>query len=143
MAAATDASSRLARLRADSLRPSVDDANRHLGRLVHRGFVLGAGLGRLDDIERYVRALVYRLDHLAGAQEADRRRMAEVVPLERRFESVVDAAGTAALSPALVDLRWQLEELRVATFAQPLMVKRSGRPPVSVKRVTAALAALR
>ena len=143
MAAATDASSRLARLRADSLRPSVDDANRHLGRLVHRGFVLGAGLGRLDDIERYVRALVYRLDHLAGAQEADRRRMAEVVPLERRFESVVDSAGTAALSPALVDLRWQLEELRVATFAQPLMVKRSGRPPVSVKRVTAALAALR
>jgi hypothetical protein len=70
---------RLARLRADALQPSVDDANRHLGRLVHRGCVLGSGLDRLDDVERYVRAIVYRLDHLAGAQVADQRRMAEVV----------------------------------------------------------------
>ena len=36
----------------------------------------------------------YRLDHLAGAQERDRRRMDEVLPLERRFEQLVDAAGT-------------------------------------------------
>jgi len=143
VAASTAASGRLATLRAESLRPSVDDANRHLGRLVHRGFVLGAGVGRLDDIERYVRAISYRLDHLAGAQVADQRRMAEVVPLEQRFEAIVDAAGTAQLSPALVELRWQLEELRVATFAQPLSVKQPGQKPVSAKRVAAALAALR
>ncbi|HSP27324.1 MAG TPA: DUF3418 domain-containing protein, partial [Ilumatobacteraceae bacterium] len=143
MAASTEASQRLSRLRADALRASVDDANRHLGRLVHRGFVLGAGLERLDDIERYVRAITYRLDHLAGAQAADQRRMAEVVPLEQRFESIVDAAGTAELSRAFIDLRWQLEELRVATFAQPLMVKRPGQPSVSPKRIAAALAALR
>jgi ATP-dependent helicase HrpA len=143
MAAATAASQRLARLRAEALQPSVDDANRHLGRLVHSGFVLSAGVDRLDDLERYVRAISYRLDHLAGAQVADQRRMAEIVPLEQRFESIVDAAGTAQLSPAFVDLRWQLEELRVATFAQPLAVKRPGQPSVSVKRVGAALAALR
>jgi ATP-dependent helicase HrpA len=142
IAAATEASQRLARLRADALRASVDDANRHLGRLVHRGFVLGSGLDRLDDIERYVRAISYRLDHLAGAQAADQRRMAEIVPLEHRFESIVDAAGTAQLAPALVDVRWQLEELRVATFAQPLMARRPGQPSVSVKRVSAALDAL-
>ncbi len=143
MAAANVVADRLATLRADALRPSVDDANRHLGRLVNRGFVLGAGVDRLDDLERYVRAIGYRLDHLAGAQVADQRRMAEVVPLEQRFEAVVDAAGTAQLSPALVELRWQLEELRVATFAQPLAVKRPGRPAASPKRIAAALAALR
>jgi ATP-dependent RNA helicase HrpA len=104
--------------------------------------VLGAGVDRLDDVERHVRAITYRLDHLAGAQDADRRRMAEIHPLEQRFESIVDAAGTAQLSPALAELRWQLEELRVATFAQPLMVKRPGKPPVSAKRVAAALVAL-
>ncbi len=98
VAAAGTASDRLATLRADALRPSVEDANRHLGRLVHRGFVLGAGIDRLDDIERYVRGISYRLDHLAGAQVADQRRMADVVPLERRFEQIVDAAGTAQLS---------------------------------------------
>jgi ATP-dependent helicase HrpA len=141
--AASEARDRLARLRADALQPSVDDANRHLGRLVHRGFVLGSGLDRLDDIERYVRAIMYRLDHLSGAQVVDQRRMAEVVPLEQRFESIVDAAGTAQLGSALVDLRWQLEELRVVTFAQPLMRKRPGQPSVSAKRVAAALAELR
>ena len=142
MAAATEASDRLSKLRADALRASVDDANRHLGRLVHRGFVLGVGIDRLDDLERYVHALSYRLDHLAGAQIADQRRMADVVPLEQRFESIVDAAGTAQLSSSLVDLRWQLEELRVATFAQPLAVKRPGQPSASSKRIAAALAAL-
>ena len=139
VAAASEASNRLSRLRADALQPSVDDANRHLGRLVHRGFVLGSGLDRLDDIERYVEAISYRLDHLAGAQVADRRRMADVVPLEQRFESIVDSAGTGQLSRAMIELRWQLEELRVATFAQPLMVKRPGRPGVSLKRISAAL----
>jgi ATP-dependent helicase HrpA len=142
MAAASAASNRLATLRAESLRPSVEDANRHLGRLVHRGFVLGAGVQRLDDIERYVRAIIHRLDHLAGAQVADQRRMAEVTSLERRFEQIVDAAGTAQLSSALVELRWQLEELRVATFAQPLMRKRPGQPAISATRIAAALAAL-
>jgi ATP-dependent helicase HrpA len=142
MAAATEASGRLARLRADALRPSVDDANRHLGRLVHRGFVLGAGIDRLADVERYVRAITYRLDHLAGAQLADQRRMAEIVPLERRFEAVVDAAGTAQLAPELAEMRWQLEELRVATFAQPLVAKRPGQTSVSAKRIAASLAAL-
>jgi ATP-dependent helicase HrpA len=143
IAAASDARDRLARLHAAALRPSVDDANLHLGRLVHAGFVLGAGIERLDDIERYVRAIVYRLDHLAGAGERDQRRMAEVLPLERRYTDIVDTTGPGKLSPELVDVRWQLEELRVATFAQPLVAKRPGQPPVSAKRIAAVLASAR
>ncbi len=140
IAAASEARDHLARLHAAALRPSVDDANVHLGRLVHSGFVLGAGIDRLDDIERYVRAIVYRLDHLAGAGGRDQHRMAEVLPLEGRYANVVDNAGSGKLSPELVDVRWQLEELRVATFAQPLMVKRPGQPSVSAKRIAATLA---
>ncbi len=143
IAVASEARDRLARLHAAALRPSVDDANLHLGRLVHAGFVLGAGIDRLDDIERYVRAIVYRLDHLAGAGERDQRRLAEVVPLERRYADIVDTAGPGKLSPELVEVRWQLEELRVATFAQPLMVKRPGQPAVSAKRIANALAQAR
>jgi ATP-dependent helicase HrpA len=143
IAAATEARDRLARLHAAALRPSVDDANLHLGRLVHTGFVLGAGIERLDDIERYVRAIVYRLDHLAGAGERDRRRMAEVGPLERRYTDIVDTAGPGKLPPELVEVRWQLEELRVATFAQPLMIKRPGQPAISTKRISDTLARAR
>ena len=139
MVAASEARDLLARLHADALRPSVDDANVHLGRLVHPGFVLGAGTERLDDIERYVRAITYRLAHLAGAHDRDRHRMAEVVPLEQRYVGIVDTAGPGKLSGELVEVRWQLEELRVATFAQPLMVKRPGQPTVSAKRIAALL----
>jgi ATP-dependent helicase HrpA len=143
IAVASEARDRLARLHAEALRASVDDANAHLGRLVHPGFVLAAGIDRLDDIERYVRGIVYRLDHLAGAGERDRRRLAEIAPLEHRYADIVDTAGPGKLSPELVEVRWQLEELRVATFAQPLMAKGSGRPPVSAKRIAATLAAAR
>jgi ATP-dependent helicase HrpA len=132
----------LAKLFAEALRPSVDDANRHLGRLVRPGFVTGAGLDRLDDVDRYVRAITYRLRHLPGAHDRDRRRMAEVVPLEARYAAVVDSSGTRQITPDLADVRWQLEELRVATFAQPLLVKRPGRPPVSATRIAATLATL-
>ncbi len=139
VAAASEARDLLARLHADALRPSVDDANVHLGRLVHPGFVLSAGLDRLHDIERYVRAVIYRLEHLAGAHDRDRRRMAEVVPLEQRYVNVVDTAGAGRLAPEIAEVRWQLEELRVATFAQPLMVKRPGQPSVSAKRIATLL----
>ena len=137
--AAAEARELLGKLHADALRTSVDDANLHLGRLVRPGFVLAAGIGRLDDIERYVKAITYRLEHLAGGQIRDRQRMAEVLPLEQRYARVVDSLGTGQATPALLDVRWQLEELRVATFAQPLVAKRPGQPAVSAKRIAAAL----
>ena len=140
--AAAEASALLAKLHADALRPSVDDANAHLGRLVRPGFVLASGIDRLDDIERYVRAITYRLEHLAGGAERDRRRMQEVVPLEQRYTQLVDSLGAGNAPPGLADLAWQLEEFRVATFAQPLVVKRPGQPSVSAKRITAALGAM-
>jgi ATP-dependent helicase HrpA len=129
----------LGRMFAEALRPSVNDANAHLGKLVRPGFVLSAGVHRLDDIERYVRAIHYRLEHLAGATDRDRRRMTEVAALEQRFTSLVDATGSAQMTPALVDVGWMLEDFRVATFAQPLVVKRPGSGSASAKRITAAL----
>ena len=136
MAAATQARDKLARMFAESTRPSVDDANAHLGRLVRPGFVLSSGLDRLEDLERYVCAITYRLDHLAGAHERDRQRMIEIVLLEQRYGSLVDSFGSGPPAAELAGLAWQLEELRVATFAQPLMVKRPGGSAVSIKRLT-------
>ena len=86
-----------------------------------------------------MKAITYRLEHLAGAQLRDRQRMAEVLPLEARYARVVDTLGTGQANPTLLDVPWQLEELRVATFAQPLVVKRPGQPAVSAKRIAAIL----
>ena len=76
---------KLAALRAGTLQPSVDDAHQHLGRLVRPGFVFNTGIQQLPEIERYVRAILARLDGLAGTVERDRRRMVEVVAIEARY----------------------------------------------------------
>jgi ATP-dependent helicase HrpA len=138
VAVATAVEGQLARLSAPTVRASVDDANAHLGRLVRPGFVLHAGIDRLPDVGRYVRSIAHRLDHLAGAADGDRRRMAEVVPLEERYRSFVDRLEPGAATPAIVDVGWRLEELRVSVFAQSI----GARGPVSAKRVAAALAAI-
>ncbi len=128
---------RLAKLRAPALATTVDDANAHLGRLVRAGFVASAGIDRLGDVERYVRAIDYRLEHLGGAVERDVARIEEVTALESRYARIIDALGSGAITPQLAAVRWQLEELRVATFAQPI----GARGNVSAAKIARALQA--
>jgi ATP-dependent helicase HrpA len=111
---------RLARLTAPALQRSVADAAAHLDRLVRPRFVAVAGTARLDDVARYVRAIDYRLERLAGDVGRDLRRMAEVTPLEGEYAALVRAGATGA---AVVELGWRLEELRVSVFAQPIGAK--------------------
>ena len=87
VAAAAQVNALLGRLRAPAFAESVHDANQHLGRLVRPGMVSAHGIDRLDDVERYVRGIRYRLEHLGGAVERDRVRMGEVLPLEARSRS--------------------------------------------------------
>jgi ATP-dependent helicase HrpA len=121
-----------------SLHDSYRDARDHLDRLVRRGFVVRAGTLRLPDLHRYLRGIEYRLDRLAGEVARDRRRMAEVVPLEQRHHDLVRTLGRSVVPPEVVELGWQLEELRLAVFAQPVGV----RGQVSTTRVERALAAI-
>jgi ATP-dependent helicase HrpA len=119
---------RLDRLVAESLRPSVADARSHLGRLVRSGFVQRAGLARLPDVLRYVRGIEHRLERLAEDVARDRRRMGEVRPLEQRYAAFVDGLGRGPVGEDVVAAGWQLEELRIAVFAQPVGAK--GGPSV-------------
>jgi ATP-dependent helicase HrpA len=97
------------------------DVQRQLGRLVHPGFITSAGVDRLDDLVRYLRAAARRLDRLPDATAADRDRMRTIHELE-------DLHRQRGSDPAI---GWLLEELRVAQFAQGL----GTREPVSAKRV--------
>ena len=139
VAAALRVQQRLATMRAAALSDSVADANAHLGRLVRPGFVSSAGIDRLDDVERYVEAITYRLDHLAGAVDRDRRRIDEVRQLESRYDRLLATIDPArAVRPELVELTWALEEFRVSVFAQPL----GAHGQVSAKRLRRELARL-
>jgi len=97
------------------------DVQRQLGRLVHPGFITSAGVARLDDLVRYLRAAARRLDRLPDAVAVDRDRMGTIHELEELWR----ARGSDP------EIGWLLEELRVAQFAQGL----GTREPVSSKRV--------
>ena len=136
VAAAAVVNDHLARLRAPAFAESVDDANLHLGRLVRPGMVSAHGIERLGDVERYVRGIRYRLEHLGGAVERDRARMAEILPLEARFAGFVDRMPPADLPPDTAAVRWMLEELRVQVFAQPIGTSGSVSPKKVSQRLT-------
>jgi ATP-dependent helicase HrpA len=105
------------------LGPAREDVARQLGRLVYPGMLTGTGLARLGDVERFLRAAAQRLERLPSRVAADRERMATIHELEAQ------ASGRA-------ELRWLLEEVRVAQLAPGAHV----RPGATVKRVRDALA---
>jgi ATP-dependent helicase HrpA len=103
--------------------PARLDVARQLGRLVYPGMLAAAGLTRLGDVERYLRAAAQRLERLASHVTADSERMAAIHKLEAQ------AAGRS-------DVMWLIEEVRVAQLAPGTLV----RPGATVKRVREALA---
>ena len=118
--AATRVRLRIERAAADVTTASTRDAEQHLARLVRAGFVCSAGTRRVPDLLRYVRGIEYRLDRLAEDVARDHRRMGEVRPLERRYAAFLASLTADRMTPAVVDLGWLLEELRISVFAQPL-----------------------
>jgi ATP-dependent helicase HrpA len=103
--------------------PAREDVARQLGRLVFPGMLAATGLGRLADVERYLRAGAQRLERLGSHVLADRQAMATIHALE------AEAAGRG-------DVAWLIEELRVSQLAPGPYV----RPGATVKRVREALA---
>jgi ATP-dependent helicase HrpA len=138
LSAANSVNDRLTKLVAPAVAANVTDVRAHLGRLVGPRFVIGAGLGRLDDVLRYVRGIERRLDKLTDDPRKDLNKLREVLPLESRYAMVRDRLPVTAITPQVIDLGWALEELRISVFAQTLGVKGS----VSTKRITGDLSAL-
>ena len=130
--------SELDRLVVPALRSSVDDMRAQLARLVRPGFVAASGVRRLADLERYVTAIGRRAERLTEDPGRDRRRMAEVIELEQRYVAALDRLPRGSAMSEVIDLGWQLEELRVSVFAQSL----GTAVPVSPQRIVKRLDAL-
>ncbi|MEL7207834.1 MAG: DUF3418 domain-containing protein, partial [Actinomycetota bacterium] len=104
----------------------------HLARLTYPGFVTGVGLSRLADIDRYLQAIVRRLDGLTKNPQRD----LELLAICRRLDNeLAELAATRPPSPEIEAIVWMLEELRVGLFAQSL----GTRERTSEKRVRRAL----
>ncbi len=111
------------------------DVEAQLDRLVYPGFLSGVGAARLPDVHRYLRAVERRLERLPEAPARDAELMARIRRLDEEHDRLLELLPP---SPELLDLAWQLEELRVSLFAQALGT--AGK--VSEQRIERALAAL-
>ncbi|MDQ0728883.1 ATP-dependent RNA helicase HrpA [Microbacterium sp. W4I20] len=115
----------------------LNDIRTQLSGLLHPGFVSAAGVERLAHFPRYLEGMLDRLKTLTSEPGKDRARMTEYERMAQAFE---DAGGTIPLAadapPALVEVRWLLEEYRVSVFAQRLGTAQA----VSPQRITKALA---
>ena len=107
-----------------------EDLRRQEAALVGKWFLRDTPYEQLRHFPRYLKAAQMRVDKLREDPARDARSMAEIAALVQPWQRA-RAALKGAPDQQLETFRWQLEELRVALFAQTLRTPF----PVSVKRL--------
>ncbi|MGN7782365.1 ATP-dependent RNA helicase HrpA [Mycolicibacterium sp. 22603] len=119
---------------------AVTDVRAQLDRLLPKGFVTLTGVTKLADLTRYLLAIGRRMERLPHALVADRERMDRVHAVEDAYDDLLSSLSPArAAGQDVIDIGWQIEELRVSLWAQQLGTPR----PVSEQRIYKAIAAIR
>ncbi|WP_312179010.1 ATP-dependent RNA helicase HrpA [Arthrobacter sp.] len=115
---------------------ALNDVRAQLERLVYPGFVARTGYAQLAQLPRYLAGIERRLEKLPTNVQRDSLNMAVVQGLEDDYDDAVAALlPGAGMPPALTEVRWMIEELRISFFAQELGTARS----VSEKRIRTAM----
>jgi len=112
--------------------------------LIFSKFVSDTPYGQLVHFPRYLKAIALRIDKLRSNPARDAQCQKEWESVARPWQKLVQGSrGSAAYAmtedQALTDFRWQLEELRVALYAQELKTP----TPMSLKRLEKVLSSLR
>jgi ATP-dependent helicase HrpA len=138
-----DLQKKFAQAKAASANAYVDIQTQVQG-LVFAKFVSGTPYGQLVHFPRYLKAIAMRIDKLRANPSRDAQCQKDWESVARPWQKLVQGgrgSGAYAMTEdqALSDFRWQLEELRVALFAQELKTP----SPMSLKRLEKVLANLR
>ncbi len=108
------------------------DIKEQVSKMVFKGFVTASGIQRLDDMIRYLNAILRRLEKLPIDPNQDRLKMLEVEKAENAYQQLLSKQRSDLPKPKdLLETRWMIEELRVSLFAQNLRTAY----PISVKRI--------
>ena len=110
---------------------AMGDIRQHLGSLVYPGFVTDIGAARLADWNRYIKALVRRLEKLPIDPTKDRQAQLTIEKVTAEYEQTCKKYPSGKAPETLREGRWMIEELRVSLFAQQL----GTAYPVSAKRI--------
>jgi ATP-dependent helicase HrpA len=115
---------------------AIAEIRAHLEQLLPLDLLASAPMHRLEHIPRYLRAARARLERAIPDPRKDAEKLAAIAPL---LDAFLAKQATARDREAVESLRWSFEELRVAVFAPELKTA----VPVSIAKMTAAVAALR
>jgi len=117
-------------------RANLDDMQAQLAALAHPGFLRDVPAPALEAYPRYLKALSVRAERAQRDPLRDQQRMLDLKPLvDALAQAQADGRGSDDMRAAL---RWELEEVRVATYAQELAV----RGGATAKKLAARIAAL-
>ena len=120
----------LAALEGPAYAPSRADMAAQLDEIAGPDWLSATPSERRPDLLRYLEGMAVRLARLPGRVRQDRDGLAAVEPWQRRLQALQEATPAADFA----ELRWLLQEFRIATFAQRL----GTREKVSGKRLAAA-----
>ena len=110
---------------------ALKDIRDQADHLVYPGFIAATAYQQLEQIPRYMQAILIRLEKLNSNPARDRKAFLEIAPLWTDFKQLAYAKGVKPDPEALENYRWLLEEFRVSLFAQELKTAQ----PVSAKRL--------
>ncbi|MEV5170880.1 ATP-dependent RNA helicase HrpA [Streptomyces flaveolus] len=127
---------RLKAVGSPALLANLTDVRKQLDALVKPGFVTWAGIRRLPDLMRYLVAADRRLQQMPTNVQRDTTRMEKVHEMQDEYAWLLEQLPKGRpVPPAVLDIRWMLEELRVSYFAHAL----GTAYPVSDKRIIKAI----
>ncbi len=120
------------------------DIQNQMQALIFPKFVAEIPYGQLVHVPRYLKAIAMRIDKLRTNPSRDAQCQKDWESVARPWQKLLQGnRGSASYAmtedQALQDFRWQLEELRVALYAQELKTP----SPMSLKRLEKVLASLR
>ena len=117
-------------------RANLDDMQAQLSALAHPGFLRDVPAAALEAYPRYLKALAVRAERAQRDPLRDQQRMLDLKPLiDALAQAGAEGRGSAE---ERAELRWELEEVRVATFAQEL----AARGATTAKKLAARITAL-
>lgn len=130
--ALADVRQKMAALDAGKWSDTRDDIRSQLSRLWCASFLRDTPADWLAQYPRYMKALLQRLERLAGQYPKDQKYTSSLAALAQPlFEVLQTRPGLLLLSKEVYTYRWMLEEFRVSLFAQNL----GTRQAVSQKRL--------
>ncbi len=120
------------RLAATRIHRVRNELNDQLENLIYPGFLSQTSWQRLQQLPRYVKGMLLRLEKFSNNPERDAQNSLEIAVLWQQYLQRLEKHQKIGLiDDNLGEFRWQIEELRVSLFAQELKTPQ----PVSLKRL--------